>query len=94
MSAKSVQAFGVGTFAAMNQGVSVPSIAGMAVPGFAEGGLVQATRGGDGMDLHLGIGLDEGLILRHLSSKKAGRVILRHIGDNPKAASKALSRGQ
>ena len=46
------------------------------------------------MDLHLGIGLDEGLILKHLKSKTAGRVILQHLSQNPKAATRALQRAQ
>jgi hypothetical protein len=46
------------------------------------------------MDLNLGIGLDEGLILKHFSSKKAGKIVLQHLVDNPKAASKAISRGR
>ena len=44
--------------------------------------------------INLGIGLDEGLILKHLSSKMARDVILNHIANNPKAAAKALSRSQ
>jgi len=94
MSKAAVRGFGVEHLATINQGVRVPSIAGMAIPHFAEGGLVQGNGGGAGGDLRLGIGLDEGLILKHLSSKSAGRVILRHLASNPKAAGKALSRGQ
>jgi len=48
--------------------------------------------GGGDSSIHLGIGLDEGLILKHLSSKTAGNIILNHLANNPKAASKALSR--
>ena len=44
--------------------------------------------------MNLGIALDKGLILQHLSSKDAGRIILDHITNNPKAASKALGRSQ
>jgi hypothetical protein len=45
------------------------------------------------MDLKLGLGLDHGLVLHHLESKAAGKVILQHIANNPKAAGKALQRG-
>jgi hypothetical protein len=45
-------------------------------------------------NINLGIGLDEGLILRHLSSKAAGNIIIQHLANNPKAAGKALSRSQ
>jgi hypothetical protein len=93
VNARSVQAIGVDTLAMINRGARVPSINGLSIPRFAEGGLVQDERGGGGGDLRVGIGLDEGLILRHLSSKGAGKVILQHLADNPKAASKALSRG-
>jgi hypothetical protein len=93
VSASAVQDFGVHNLATINRGMRVPSINGLAVPRFAEGGLVQSP-GGHGGDLRLGIGLDEGLILRHLSSKGAGKVILQHLANNPKAAGKALQRGE
>jgi hypothetical protein len=92
--AAAVKAVGLHTLAAINRGISVPSVTGLSIARFAEGGLVQGGSGDDGMDLQLGIGLDEGLILKHLASKKAGRIVLRHLSDNPKAAGKALSRGQ
>ena len=43
-------------------------------------------------EINMGIGLDEGLILRHLGSKAAGRVILQQLTSNPKAAARALQR--
>ena len=64
----------------------------MSVPRFAEGGLVTHGSGSDGI-LNIGLGLDEGLILKHLSSKAGQKIVLQHIGNNPKAISKALSRG-
>lgn len=94
VSKAAVQALGVQHLATINQGVRVPSIAGMAIPHFAEGGLVQGRGSVGSSDINLGIGLDEGLVLKHLSSKAAGRVLLRHLASNPKAASKAISRGQ
>lgn len=94
--ARAVQAIGIDTLSAINRGVRIPSITGLSIPRFAEGGLVQAGggHGGGGMDLRLGLSLDEGLVLKHLSSKAASKVILQHIANNPKAANKALSRGQ
>lgn len=89
--ASAVRAFGVHNLASINRGISVPSITGMPIAHFAEGGLVQGSDRG-GMDLDVGIGLDEGLILKHLSSKKAGRLVLKHLAENPKAASKAIQR--
>ncbi|MGH9640304.1 MAG: hypothetical protein ACRD3Y_09600, partial [Bryobacteraceae bacterium] len=60
---------------------------------FAEGGMVPAPgEGGGSIDMH--VGLDEGLVLRHLSSKGAGRVLLNHVATNPKAFHHALSRGR
>jgi hypothetical protein len=92
--ASAVQDIGVDRLTRMNRGLHVPSIRGMSIPRFAEGGLVTGGGGRGGpMDLKLGIGLDHGLVLKHLESKAAGKVILQHIANNPKAAGKALSRG-
>jgi hypothetical protein len=89
--ADAVSAFGVHNLEAINRGLKIPSLAQLSLPKFSEGGLVGSSGGGDS-NIHLGIGLDEGLILRHLSSKAAGNIILNHLSNNPKAAQKALSR--
>ena len=44
--AAAVKAIGVGTLAAINRGIRIPSIVSGFVPRFAEGGLVQASRAG------------------------------------------------
>lgn len=92
--ADAVSAFGVHNLEAINRGLRVPSLADLAMPKFAEGGLVGAAGGSSPSSINLGIGLDKGLILQHLASKDAGRVILTHLTNNPKAAGKALSRSQ
>jgi len=93
--ADAVKKFGVGNLEAINRGIEIPSLERLSLPKFAEGGLVGNVGGGGGnSQIHLGIGLDEGLILKHLSSKAAGNVILQHLSNNPKAAAKALSRSQ
>jgi len=93
--ADAVSAFGVHNLEAINRGLRVPSIANLALPKFGDGGLVGAVGApGASGSVHLGIGLDKGLILQHLTSKDAGRIILDHITNNPKAASKALGRSQ
>jgi hypothetical protein len=93
MRASSVHDIGVDTLARMNRGVHVPGIRGGSIPRFAEGGLVQTGTRSDGVDVNIGLDLAEGLILKHLSTKKAGKVVLTHVGNNPRAVSKALSRG-
>jgi hypothetical protein len=92
--AEAVSAFGVHNLEAINRGLKVPSLAGLALPKFSEGGLVGAGAGAGDSNITLGIGLDEGLILKHLTSKAAGNIILQHLVNNPKAASKALSRAE
>ena len=92
MSARSVQDYGPETFARMNRGLNVGSIRGMSIPRFAEGGLVSHGTGSDGV-LNIGLGLDPGLILKTISSKAGQKIVLQHIGDNPRAVSKAISRG-
>jgi hypothetical protein len=90
--ADAVDAFGVQNLEAINRGLKIPSIERLALPKFADGGLVGSGGGGGDSNINLGIGLDEGLILKHLSSKAAGNIILQHLTNNPKAAGKALSR--
>jgi lambda family phage tail tape measure protein len=92
--ADAVSAFGVQNLEAINRGLKIPSLDHLTLPKFAEGGLVGNAGGGGNSNISLGIGLDEGLILKHLSSKAAGNIILQHLTNNPKAASKALSRSQ
>jgi hypothetical protein len=89
-----VSAFGVENLEAINRGLKIPTLERLALPKFAEGGLVgnSGIGGGGDSNINLGIGLDEGLILKHLSSKAAGNIILQHLTNNPKAAGKALSR--
>lgn len=97
MKASAVSTFGAHNLEAINRGLQMPSIANLnrALPKFAEGGLVGPDAGsGSQSSINLGIGLDQGLILHHLSSKDAGRIILQHLTSNPKAASKALGRSQ
>jgi hypothetical protein len=92
--ADAVSAFGVHNLEAINRGLKIPSLSHLALPKFADGGLVGTagmSSGGDS-NINLGIGLDEGLILKHLSSKAAGNIVLQHLTNNPKAAAKALSR--
>jgi hypothetical protein len=91
--ADAVKALGVDTMNTINRGINVPAFARPEFH-FSEGGLVSGGAGAGGGDsnINLGIALDEGLILKHLGSKAAGKVILQHIVDNPKAAGKALSR--
>jgi hypothetical protein len=93
ISKSAVQAWGLGTFAAINGGLRVPPIAGRAMPRFAEGGLVQGAGGGAGGKMDVTLGLDQGLVLKHLATKGAGRIVLQHLADNPKAATKAIGRG-
>jgi hypothetical protein len=93
--ADAVQKFGVGNLEAINRGLQIPSIERLSLPKFAEGGLVgNSGVGGDTSNINLGIELSEGLILKHLSSKAAGNIVLQHLTNNPKAASKALDRSQ
>ncbi len=92
--ASAVRAVGVDALATINRGFRIPSINGLSIPRFAEGGLVQDNRGGHDADIRLGIGLDEGLVLKHLGSKAAGKVMIQHLANNPKAAGKALQRGE
>jgi hypothetical protein len=94
MRAAAVHDWGPDLLGRMNRGLHVPGIRGMSVPAFAEGGLVTHGTRSDGVDVNMNVGLEEGLVLKHLSSKAAGKIVLRHVGNNPRAVNKALTRGQ
>lgn len=94
--ASAVKSFGAHNLDAINRSaryamggyVSPPGFAAMR---FAEGGMVPPPgQHPTAIDMH--VGLDDGLVLRHLSSKAAGRIVLNHLANNPKAAGKAISR--
>jgi hypothetical protein len=91
-----VRAIGPDVLAAMNRGLRAPPIASFGtVQKFAEGGLVQGTgKGGDPAKIHLQLGLDEGIVLKHMSSRAAGKVVVQHLANNPKQASKAIGRSK
>jgi hypothetical protein len=93
VNADAVKKIGLPALEAINRGLRTPAIQSMPIQRFADGGLVRSG-GSSTMDLHLGIGLDHGLILKALTSKAAGKIFLQHLTDNPKAAAKAISRAQ
>lgn len=92
--ADSVSKFGVSNLEAINRGLQIPSLERLSLPKFAEGGLVGEAGGSaaNTSNVRLGIELSEGLILKHLGSKAAGNIVVQHLANNPKAASKALDR--
>jgi hypothetical protein len=94
VNAGAVKAIGLPALEAINRGLRIPAISTVQPQRYASGGLVHGGGSGGAMDLHLGIGLDEGLVIRALQSKAAGKVVLQHLADNPKAAGRALSRSQ
>jgi hypothetical protein len=94
--ASAVRSIGPAVLAAMNRGLPSPTwSAPIAVQKFAEGGLVEGTGGGtDPVRVHMQLGLDEGIVLKHMSSSAGGKVVVQHLANNPKSASKALGRGK
>jgi hypothetical protein len=90
MTAEAVKSIGAANLLAINQAMKSPSTQ-SETPRFAEGGI--AGGGSIGGKFDLSLGLDHGLILNHLKSKEAGRVILNQLTNNPKAAQRALNRG-
>jgi hypothetical protein len=91
-----VRAIGPEVLAAMNRGLRAPAYAhGGLIPHFAEGGLVEGSgKGGETARVHLQLGLDEGIVLKHMSSRAGAKVVVQHLANNPKSASKALGRGK
>jgi hypothetical protein len=95
MRASAVRAIGASTLYAMNRGLSIGVTAPSApAPAhFAEGGLVGGTGGNSSPALvHMQIGMEEGIVLKHMKSAAAGKVVISHIANNPKSASKAIGR--
>jgi gas vesicle protein len=75
----------------LNRGMVQPSIrqAG-GIRRFAEGGLVSAGNGKSSMESSLTVGLEQGLILKELSTPEGQRVLVRLLGQNKRAAKQAL----
>ena len=93
--AAAVKAIGVGTLHAMNAGLNIAAHASVAPAPvhFAQGGLVAGTGGSAAPALvHLQLGIEEGVVLKHMKSPAAGKVVISHIANNPKGASKAIGR--
>jgi hypothetical protein len=91
MSAASVKALGEANLSAINKGVSGAMPSEGTPMHFATGGLAGADMS-TSHEINMGIGLDDGLILRSLGSKKATKIILTQLSNNPKAAQRALQR--
>jgi hypothetical protein len=96
MRAAAVRAIGVATLSSMNRGFNVGKMIHAApVAQFAHGGLVGGTGGASSShSVHLQVGLDEGIVLKHLKSDAAGKVVVSHLANNPKGAAKAIGRSQ
>ncbi len=89
-----VRAIGVTALHAMNRGLSISAPITMAAPArFAEGGLVAGTGAGSSpAHVHMQIGLEEGLVVKHMASRAGGKVVINHLANNPKSAAKAIGR--
>lgn len=83
MNAEAVKQIGAKNLEMLNMATGVTHLA---AGGFTGGDVTSSS------EISMGIGLDEGLILRHLGSKAAGKVILQQLTNNPKGAQRALSR--
>jgi hypothetical protein len=88
LSAKAVKAIGVDTLDEINFGRSRPRIRRY---NFAEGGLVQGGRQSTAtFDGQMTVGLEEGLVLRHLESEPGQKLLVRTMSKNRQAMKKAL----
>jgi hypothetical protein len=80
----------------INSGLLTPRLARSRGPGFAQGGEVAAggyVLGGKSGSAALTVGLDYGLVIKNLEAHpNFGRVIVRHLSDNRKAANAALGK--
>jgi hypothetical protein len=80
----------------LNAGLVTPRMARSRGPGFAQGGEVAAggyVLGGKSGSAALTVGLDYGLVIKSLEAHpNFGRVIVRHLSDNRKAANAALGK--
>lgn len=90
-----VRAIGPDVLAAMNRGLRAPSFSVGGVARFAEGGLVEGPGQGGGAATHnLIVGLEEGIVLKHMNSRGAGKIVVQHLANNPKQASAAIGRSK
>jgi hypothetical protein len=94
MRAAAVKAIGAANLSAMNRGMRVAMpVSGAAPVAMAGGGLVGGTGGAASPhQVHLKVSLDEGIVMKHLKSNEAGKVVVGHLANNPKGAQKAIGR--
>lgn len=75
----------------LNRGMVQPSIRQTGgIRKFAEGGLVSAGGGKSSLDSSLTVGLEQGLVLKELSSPEGQRVLVRLLGQNKRATRQAI----
>lgn len=93
MRAAAVKAIGAANLSAMNRGMRVAMPVSGAPVAMAGGGLVGGTGGAASPhQVHLKVSLDEGIVMKHLKSNEAGKVVVGHLANNPKGAQKAIGR--
>jgi len=79
---------------AVNQGLAAPVLNGpRGVRRFADGGFVSGAGVGGPAQTSVAIGLEEGLVVRHLESPAGERAVVRVLAKNPRAAGSALRKG-
>ena len=86
---------GAGAFHDLNEGRAFV-VRGRSMPRFADGGIVggagaQAVESAS-IDGAVTVGLEDGLVMRALESTAAGRLVVKHLSKQPKAANQALGR--
>lgn len=93
--AAAVREIGVATLDAINRGRRPSSfLPHDGVQRFAEGGLVRSGGAASSEAIRLQVSADEGLTLKHLNSRAAGKITITHIANNPKAANAAIGRSR
>jgi len=84
---------------ALNDGLAAPTLRAGGRMGFAQGGVVEggfvAGRSESRPESQMTVGLDYGLVLKHISAHPDfGRVLVKHLDLNRKSASAALGIGK
>lgn len=94
INARAVETVGRDFLDSVNAAGGSPSVAGRGrTRGYAEGGLIAETSNDPSIDNRLTVGLEDGLVLRHLETREGTAAQLRFIEKNANKIKRALGQG-
>lgn len=90
INAKAVRTVGMDLLDEINAAGRAPGVRTRRVRGYAEGGLVTQTSNDSSVDSRLSVGLEDGLVLRHMESSAGQKVLVKFVANNRNVIRQAL----